>query len=138
MARYLSDEWFADAAALLDGADGATAAGESAAGATGPGGDALVVEQHVDDAPGGPTVWHVVVAEDRRSIHAGPHAAPTVTFHQDYATAAAVARGELSAQEAFMTGRITLSGKVGALMAATPALAALGDALAPLRDSTSY
>ena len=86
--------------------------------------------QHVDGGPDGRVVWHVVVAGEARSIQAGTHPAPDVTFSQDYATAVAVARGDLSAQEAFMTGRITLSGTAGALILAAPALAAVGDAQA--------
>lgn len=140
MARYLSDEWFAAAAAALGPAPeagaGTVAADESV--------EVLVVEQRVlDGVPGpdgavGPVVWHVVVAGEARSIHAGPHPSPTVAFSQDCATAAAVASGEVSAQEAFMTGRITMSGDAGALLAAAPALAAVGDALAAVRASTTF
>lgn len=134
MARYLSDEWFEAAATMLgDAADAPTAAGDD-----GEGEDVLVVEQRVLDGPDGVVVWHVVVAGDVRSIHPGPHPSPTVAFSQDYATAAAVASGELSAQEAFMTGRITMSGDAGALLAAAPALAGVGDALAAVRDTTTY
>ena len=126
MARYLSDEWLAAAHDALGPPPDADAA------------DRLVIEQHVDGAPEGPVVWHVIVAGDARSIQAGPHPAPDVTFSQDYDTAVAVARGDLSAQEAFMTGLITLSGTAGALILAAPALAAVGDALAPLRAATTY
>ena len=123
MARYLSDEWLAAAHDALGPPPDADAE------------DALVIEQHVEGGPDGRVVWHVVVAGDARSILAGPHPSPDVTFTQDYATAAAVARGDLSAQEAFMTGRITLSGDAGALLAAAPALAALADALAAVRGA---
>ena len=131
MARYLSEEWFTVAAVALGPAPDAGAA---------PDGEVLVVEQRVLDGPGadGPIVWHVVVSGDRRSIHPGPHPSPTVAFSQDYATAAAVASGEVSAQEAFMTGRITMSGDAGALLAAAPALAVVGDALAAVRADTSF
>ena len=138
MARYLSDEWFAAAAEALGPLPDADADADA-----GPGdpGDVLVVEQRVLDGvegADGPVVWHVVVAGEARSIHAGPHPSPTVAFSQDYATAAAVASGEVSAQEAFMTGRITLSGDAGALLAAAPALAAVGDALAAVRADTPF
>ncbi|HMQ26627.1 MAG TPA: SCP2 sterol-binding domain-containing protein [Acidimicrobiales bacterium] len=135
MARYLSEEWFAVAAAMLGPApDAATAAG----GEERPDEEPLVVEQRVLDGPEGPVVWHVVVAGAVRSIQPGPHPSPTVAFSQDYTTAAAVASGELSAQEAFMTGRITMSGDAGALLAAAPALAGVGDALAAVREDTSF
>ena len=135
MARYLSEEWFAAATAAL----GAGTAHDTAPGAAAD--DVLVVEQRVLDGPGGvdgPVVWHVVVAGGTRSIHPGQHPSPTVVFSQDYATAAAVASGELSAQEAFMTGRITMSGDAGALLAVAPALAGLTDALAAVRADTTF
>lgn len=135
MARYLTDEWFAAAAAALGPApaDAATTSGEQR-----PDEEVLVVEQRVLDGPEGPVVWHVVVTGAVRSIHPGAHPSPTVAFSQDYATAAAVASGEVSAQEAFMTGRITMSGDAGALLAAAPALAGVDDALAAVRADTTF
>ena len=135
MARYLSEEWFTAAAAALEPAPDA---GASTNGEAGEDEEVLVVEQRVLDGPDGPVVWHVIVAGSARSIHPGPHPSPTVAFTQDYATAAAVASGDVSAQEAFMTGRITMSGDAGALLAAAPALAGVGDALAAVRDDTSF
>lgn len=156
MARYLSDEWFdAVAAALVDsGGDGALRSddrrhdgedggedggGHDASDSTGEAGGArLVVQQQVDGGPDGTVVWHVLVDGTAPRLHVGPHPSPTVTFLQEYATAAAVAQGHLSAQEAFMTGRITLGGDAGALIAAAPAMTHLGDALAAVRAETTY
>ena len=126
MARYLSDEWFtAVAAALEPEFDGSAP-------------PALVIQQQVDDGPDGPVVWHVAITDAARTVRQGAHPSPTVTFTQDYATAAAVANGDLSAQEAFMTGRITMGGDAGALIEAAPAMAAVGDALAAVRADTTY
>lgn len=125
MARYLTEEWFdAVAAALQPTTD--TASTE------------LVIQQQVDDGPDGQVTWHVAIADATPTLHPGPHPSPTVTFTQDYDTAVAVARGDLSAQEAFMTGRITLGGDAGALIAAAPAMAMVGDALAAVRAETTY
>ena len=126
MARYLSDEWLAAAHDALGPPPDADVEG------------ALVIEQQVEGGPHGRVVWHVVVAGDARAIQAGPHPHPDVTFSQDYTTAVAVARGDLSAQEAFMTGRITMGGDAGALIAAAPAMATFGDALAAVRADTTY
>ena len=71
MARYLSDEWLAAAHDALGPPPDADAE------------DALVIEQHVEGGPDGRVVWHVVVAGDARSILAGPHPSPDVTFTQD-------------------------------------------------------
>lgn len=102
------------------------------------GGARLVVQQQVEGGPDGTVVWHVLVDGTTPRMRVGPHPSPTVTFTQEYATAAAVAQGHLSAQEAFMTGRITLGGDAGALIAAAPAMTHLGDALAAVRAETTY
>jgi len=57
-----------------------------------------------------------------------------VTFTQDAAVAAAVARGERSARSAFILGEIRVGGDVSLLMDLGPALADLGDVFAPARD----
>jgi putative sterol carrier protein len=84
----------------------------------------LVVQQQVDD--GGTRRWHVVIGEGRVDVAAGEHPAPDVTFVQDVATAAAIEAGELSAQQAFVDGRLRVRGAVGRLADATAALSALG------------
>jgi len=59
--------------------------------------------------------WHVVVAGGRAAVAAGEHPSPDVTFTEDAATASAVARGELAAQQAFLDGRLRVAGRVGCL-----------------------
>lgn len=86
----------------------------------------LVVQQEVVD--GEPRRWHVVVDGGRVDVAAGEHPSPDVTFVQDVATAAAIEAGELSAQQAFVDGRLRVRGAVGRLVDATGALAALGGA----------
>ena len=54
-----------------------------------------------------------------------------MTFTQDVETAAAVNRGELSAQAAFMTGRLRVGGDVQVLLDRQPALAEVDDIFAP-------
>ena len=124
MARYLSDEWFAAAAARLGPAPEAGAGcwrGRSvrcfrrrAAGA------------RRRPRPGRRGARGVARGGRRRgpSIHAGPHPSPTVAFSQDYAhRRRGREAGRSAPREAFMTGRITMSGDAGALRRA-PALAA--------------
>jgi len=126
MARYLSDEWFA---AVSEALGPALDAEDQAA---------LTIQQQVEGGPDGPAVWHVQIIDATPTVRRGPHPSPTVTFTQSYSTAVAVARGDLSAQEAFMTGRITMGGDAGALIEAAPAMAAVGDALAAVRAATTY
>ncbi len=57
----------------------------------------------------------------------------------DYDTAVEIARGESSAQVAFMQGRLKLGGDVHRPDPwSRLSLAEVGDALAPLRDTTEF
>jgi putative sterol carrier protein len=61
-----------------------------------------------------------------------------VTLTEDRSTAVAVARGERSAQEAFMDGEVRVGGDIGELLAAQAALARLGDVFASVRADTDF
>jgi putative sterol carrier protein len=50
---------------------------------------------------------------------------PDATITQDYATAVALARGEMNAVSAYMTGRLRISGNLMLLMGLQGALAEL-------------
>jgi putative sterol carrier protein len=110
MADPGSDEWVAALAARADGV--AVDAGEP-----------LVVQQEIVDTG---RCWHVVVAGGALRVAAGAHPAPDVTFSQDAGTADAIASGELSAQQAFVEGRLRVRGAVGRLPETASAFAALG------------
>jgi len=58
---------------------------------------------------------------------------PDITLFQDAETARAIHDGRLSAQTAFLDGRLRLSGDVAALLAAAPVLADLADVFASAR-----
>ena len=76
----------------------------------------LVVQQTVTDGPEGDAAWHVVVDDGAVSVRPGEAPEPDVTFRQSYETAAAIGRGELSAQTAFMIGKLRVGGNVELLM----------------------
>jgi len=87
--RYLSPEWL-DAAGAALAADDALAA--ALAGVT------LTVEQAVDGTPDGTVRWHVAIEDGKVALTPGPAARPDVRFTTTYPVAAAVARGDASAQ----------------------------------------
>jgi predicted lipid carrier protein YhbT len=124
--RYLSEEWFDEATRLL----------------AEPGGpdhpaDQLVVQQVVEqEAITEPVTWHVVVGDGVARLARGRHPNPDVTLTCDLTTAWEVHQGRLSAQAAFMAGRLRLGGDASALLAGRDALAAVDDRLAPLRAAT--
>jgi putative sterol carrier protein len=122
--RFLSPEWVAAldrAASTHPDLAGATAEVD------------LVVEHHVAG------IWyHVSLDHGRVRFTSGPATAPTVTFSTDRRTAAAIARGELSAQRAFMAGRLRVAGDVIALTRAQAVFARLPDIFAQVRADTEY
>ena len=121
MDRFLSPEWLAAQqarAATIEIGD----AGPS---------EAIVVQHEVTVADGEVT-YHVVVDRAGVSVHDGRAVAATVTFSADEPTAQAICEGRLSAQAAYMAGRLRLRGDVRALLRWGPTLAQLPDRT-PLR-----
>ena len=95
----------------------------------------LVLEHRVASEDGSVFYWHVRVAEGRVSAAAGPASAGSggdlVTFASDRETARAIAVEGKSAQRAFAQGRLRLGGDPQLLIAARPAMEAIGKALSP-------
>ena len=120
MARFLTAEWV-DA---LDRAAGSLAVAH----------DMSLCVEHVVDA----FTYHVDYSAGRVRFRVGRAGDPTVRLMADRGTAAAIARGELSAQRAFMNGLLRIEGDTLALAQAQPALRSLGDAFAEVRSSTEW
>jgi hypothetical protein len=83
----------------------------------------VVVQQELIDTG---ATWHVVVGDGRAAVAPGRHPTPDVTITEDRATAAAIGGGHLSAQQAFIDGRLRVRGSLDLLAHAAGALAALG------------
>jgi hypothetical protein len=147
MARFLSAEWFAEI-------DRSTTAG-SAAPAASRALPHLVLEQVVQDTPEGEVRYRVVVGDGTARIErAAPHAngataapdatvpdlatPPDLTIISDWATAAALAQGHLSAQAALMAGRLHIRGSLARLSTWTAGLAGLDPVPPDVRRRTTY
>ena len=95
----------------------------------------LVLEHRVASEDGSVFCWHVRVAGGRVSAAAGPAGAGSdesiVSFASDRETARAIAVEGKSAQRAFADGRLRLAGDAQLLIAARPAMEAIGAALSP-------
>lgn len=129
MARYLSPEWFDDVNAAAQAGDAAEAVTE---------GLRLVVQQVVTEAPDGDVRYAVRIEDGRVAVVPGEAPDADVTVTEDHRTATAVAKGDLAAPVAFMTGRIRVTGDTRALLAAQPALHRLDAVFAEVRDRTTY
>lgn len=94
MARYLSADWFEAARTPVPS-------------------KAVVLEQVVRDTPDGTVVYRVHAGAGRAAIEwPVPDGAPEphLRITSDWTTAVAVARGELSTQNALMQGKLRVSG----------------------------
>lgn len=126
---YLSDEWVGAADDLL----------RSVVLDPPLDGPPISIETIVTEAPAGPTGYVVELrGSGATARRRGPDEATTLRLTQRYATAAAVARGDLSAQAAFLSGEIGLGGDVGVLISHAGLVAGMGDVLAPLRARTRF
>lgn len=92
------------------------------------------IQQIIPDGPDGEEVAYVVeVSNGALAIHRGRVPDPDITFTQDLATAQAIHLGRLSAQVAFMEGRLRLGGDLRAVIERAGALAAIDDVFAAAR-----
>jgi putative sterol carrier protein len=96
------------------------------------------VTQVVTDGPEGNVTYHLRLGDGSASFGAGPAEAEDVHMEQSWATATAVATGELNAQEAFIKGLIRLTGNQQKLIDSQPVFAALDAVFTSVREQTEY
>ena len=95
---------------------------------------ALVLQQVIPDGPDGREVaYALVLGGGRIEVVRGRVSDADLTFTQDRATAEAIHRGELSAQAAFMQGRLRLGGDLRTVIDRASELAAIDDVFANAR-----
>ena len=124
MARFLTTDWFdrvnRSSMAVADVTD-------------------LVIEQRVSGTPDGDIVyWVEVVNGVLRVGRDAPSSGATVVISTDYKTAVALATGARRAHDAFLQGRIKAAGDVTALRGLTAVVTGMSNALAAVRDDTTY
>jgi hypothetical protein len=120
VAEFLTDEWLDELEAAARAADVPVA-------------PRLVLQQVVPDGPGGDVAYAVVVEDGKVRVDRGRVEHPDLVFTQDRATAEAIHRGELSAQAAFMQGRLRLGGDLRAVIDRAADLASIDDVFARVR-----
>ena len=125
MAEFLTDAWVAE----LNAAAGALRA---------PADLCLVVQQVVLGDRGDESAYTIRIEGGRASVSPGRVDDAHVTFTQDRATAAAIAQGKLSAQVAFMSGRLRVGGDVRQVIDRARDLQALDDLFGEARAATSW
>lgn len=127
MVRFLSPEWFAAVAAARP--SGAEPPAE------------LVLEQVVESTPDGRVAYRVETAGGRARIVwpvPDPSSPPDLRITSDWPTAVAIARGELSTQNALMQGRLRVSGNPQNLAGPATALEGADPVPDEVRERTTY
>ena len=99
---------------------------------------AIGVTQVITDGPEGTVVYHLQVGRGGARFGAGAALPEDVRMEQTWETATGVATGALNAQEAFIKGRILLSGSQQKLVEAQPVFAALDTVFRHVREHTRY
>jgi hypothetical protein len=129
--RFLSPEWLSEAVE-------AVAAGRTVA----PDGPPMALRQVVEGTPEGTVRYVVRLGPGGLALEVGDgNGTPTqvdAEIRQDYPTAVAISRGEITPAAAAAAGRLRVSGSMRDLVRTAPAFTALSAALAPLRQRTSY
>ena len=120
MTAFLTDEWLDELGAAADAA-------------VLPAMPRLALQQVVPDGPDGEVAYALVVEDGRLHVHRGRVDRPDLVFTQDRATAEAIHRGELSAQAAFMQGRLRLGGDLRSVIDRAADLASIDDVFARVR-----
>jgi hypothetical protein len=127
--RYLSLEWLAALTTEVAASTTMQAlAGEHTIGVT----------QVVTEGPEGTVVYHLQVGGGVAAFGAGSAFPEDVRMEQTWATAVGVANGELNAQEAFIKGRILLTGSQQKLVESQPVFGALDAVFTSVRERTEY
>ncbi len=127
--RYLSLEWID---ALSREVAASAALGELAAAHT------VGITQVVSNGPEGNVLYHLQVGDGCAAFGPGAADPEDVRFEQDWDTAVAVATEQLNAQQAFITGRIRLTGDQQKLLESTPVFQALDAVFTTVRQRTDY
>lgn len=107
MAKFLSEEWAQAVTAALGQHEGFRNA---------MGSNDLGIQFATEDGPDGPVDYYLAAGGGSATMALGELESPDVTVKMTYDTAAAVSKGELNVQTAFMTGKLKVSGNLAKLM----------------------
>lgn len=129
MYRYLSLEWLDALSAEVDRSETLRDLADD---------HEIGVTQLVSGGPEGDVTYHLQLADGAARFGAGAAFPEDVRMEQDWETAVAVATHELAAQEAFIKGRIRLTGNQQKLIDAQPVFSALDGVFAVVREQTEY
>ncbi len=121
--RFLSQGW---AEAVTDALNSSDEFKEAA------GGQSARVQQVVTDAPQGETKYFFTVRDGNAQVGLGEIEGADATIAQSYETAVAISKRDLHPQQAFMQGKLRVTGNLMKLLQLQGVLSALGHAVGAL------
>ena len=120
--QFQSEEWAKEVTNALQSNETVTAAAK---------GQTVAIAFVTTDAPGGGEVkTFLKISEGVPEVGLGDVDGPEATINQTYETAVAIDKGELNSQNAFMQGKLKITGNVMKLMQMQGFIQAVGPATA--------
>lgn len=129
MMRYLSLDWIDEISrrVALDAA--LQALGER---------HTIGITQVITESPDGTVIYHLQAGNGRVAFGAGPADPEDVRLEQEWFSAVDVATGEMTAEDAFITGCIRLSGNAPLLLECQAVFAGLDPIFSVVAADTDY
>lgn len=129
MPKFLSAEWLDEMIAVAQRSRGKDDAIT---------GVRLCVQEVVTGKDGAEVRYYLTIGDGALDCRRGDAHKPDVTLTQDYETAAALHRGDISAQQAFIEGQLKVSGNVALVAQHAETFATLSNIFTELRDRTTF
>lgn len=121
---FLSDDWASEVNAALASHEGFQSAISDMD---------LSMQFHVTDAPDPSQIdYYVQIADGRAMVQRGELPEPDLSVTNTYETAAAISKGELNTQQAFISGRLKVKGNLAKLMLHQAALQQFANAVSDI------
>ena len=127
--RYLSLAWIEEIARRVAANDALQALGTQ---------HAIGITQVITESPDGTVTYHLQSGNGRVSFGAGPADPEDVRLEQEWFSAVDVATGEITAEDAFITGCIRLSGNAPLLLECQAVFAGLDPIFSAVAADTDY
>jgi len=96
------------------------------------------ITQVVTNGPEGTVVYHLQVGNSGVTFNAGPADPETVRLEQEWQTAVGVATGAMTAEDAFITGQIRITGDAQMLLESQAVFAAMDPIFVAVANATDY
>lgn len=121
--KFLSDEWLSEVESRLNGNETFQSAAK---------GQSARLQNEISGAPGGDMAYGFVLDGGKVQLVKGAIENAEATLSQDYGTAVSMSKQEITGQQAFMQGKVKISGNLMKMMQLQGVFGAMPTALGDL------